>query len=553
MEIRIECSSGKNSVLESTNRKVYSIPVGKKDAFVTLVFQLPLVNVQCHWNAKMFNGPEERLPWRIEQSFSFQDGSCFASFFNRQGENALSCGLLDFPGDVFFSALMNQEQCTYDITWKICFEEGYDKPKKLRFYLDETHHDWIDSLEEWRRKCVKETPKYPETAFDPVFCTWYAVHAAVTEKWCDKVAPFVRDLGFKTFILDDGWCYDESKRVTPETLKDWYKWVGDWIVSKQKFPHFKEHVKRLQKLGLNYLVWVAPFLIGTKSALYAKLEAENALQGVLLEGHRLLNPENPDACEAMLATLARLMKETGVDGLKVDFLDEVKSVEGALRGEACRRFITQLSARVRSIKSDALLEFRQAYTSMQMAPLATQFRAGDAPFDFMTNFKRLGAIRLCMGDRVPVHADPAYWHPQESPEIISCHCIAMLLGVPMLSMDPKVMGKDAARIVRRWLAFYEAHRATLNFGHWTIRYDNGQLRYASVSDGHEKIVILADSSFLLDSIAPEGRKEHDTGILLNLASPINEYGFFSDVEDCFGNALPDEEAPLVGGLARYDI
>ncbi len=162
-----------------------------------------------------------------------------------------------------------------------------------------------------------------------------------------------------------------------------------------------------------------------------------------------------------------------------------------------------------------------------------------------------------MGDGIPVHADPAYWHPQESPEMISCHCIAMLLGVPMLSMDVNAMSEDAKKIVRRWLAFYEEHRDTLNFGHWELGYVNGQLRYAGVNKGEERIVILADGLALDDSLSPQETKyglgDIKKGYILNLAcdGPLMDLSdLLHDCEDCFGNS---DNYLDVGGLARFEI
>ena len=61
-------------------------------------------------------------------------------------------------------------------------------------------------------------PEFPEGAWEPVFCTWYAVHAAVTQDWVEKNAEVASRLGFRTLIIDDGWCFDVMKRVSPETI-----------------------------------------------------------------------------------------------------------------------------------------------------------------------------------------------------------------------------------------------------------------------------------------------------------------------------------------------
>ena len=62
------------------------------------------------------------------------------------------------------------------------------------------------------------TPSYPDDAWMPVYCTWYAVHAAVEKQWLEEHVDTAAAMGFGTFIVDDGWCFDDMKRVTPQTF-----------------------------------------------------------------------------------------------------------------------------------------------------------------------------------------------------------------------------------------------------------------------------------------------------------------------------------------------
>ena len=88
----------------------------------------------------------------------------------------------------------------------------------------------------------------------------------------ERTAAIAAELGFGTFILDDGWSYDEAKHVNPETIKTWYRDVGRWdAFSPLKFPDFQSHRERMRKLGLNYVVWVAPYFVGTRSEAFRRL------------------------------------------------------------------------------------------------------------------------------------------------------------------------------------------------------------------------------------------------------------------------------------------
>ena len=150
---------------------------------------------------------------------------------------------------------------------------------------------------------------------------------------------------------------------------------------------------------------------------------------------------------------------------------------------------------------DTLIEFRQCYSTPVTLKYATQFRAGDAPFDWMLNFHRIANIRLCMGDNVPVHADPAYWAENEEAKNVSRHMIAMLAGVPMLSMDPESMSERDAAIVKYWVNFYNDNRKLLNHGHWQIYFGYRDVRMALVDDESGRIAIVSDPGVVGKAIA----------------------------------------------------
>ena len=216
---------------------------------------------------------------------------------------------------------------------------------------------------------------------------------------------------------------------------------------------------------------------------------------------------------AQLEKMKHVIRDYGLDGLKVDFLDEIRPDISAPEGREVMNFVRALSKEIREVKQDALIEFRQGYATPGMAAYGTQFRAGDTPFDFIDNFQRLVQIRISMGDRIPVHADPVYWHPQESPVNISRHMIASLGGVPMLSMDLLPLSETERKIIRRWLKFYEEHLETFRAGTWKSGYYQSNATYMSVTGKEESIVILLDPARLKEAL--EGMSAKTT--VLNLS------------------------------------
>lgn len=488
-----------DSLEHNGNYSRLAVKVPGHSGIMQMRFSVPILDMHGYWVPES-RTPSTKIVWVIESKSAGQRAFPFIAFFNSRQINRLSAGLTNLTDDAGILAKMNQEKCTYDITIEVALGSG---SKDFELVIDQRPQVWTDSLADWRKALALPLPEFPEGAWEPVFCTWYAVHAAVTQDWVEKNAEVASRLGFRTLIIDDGWCFDVMKRVSPETISTWYEMIGDWNLSEKKFPDFENHRKRVQAMGMKYLLWVAPFLIGAKSELYKQLA--DIVKPEYHEGCYTFDSSRKEAAKLLLGKMKHVIQAYGLDGLKVDFLDYIFPNMEEPRGEDTTHFIQELAETIREVKKDALIEFRQAYATPGMLAYGTQFRAGDVPFDFIDNFHRLTQIRISVGDGVPVHADPAYWHPQESPVNISRHMIASLAGVPMLSMDLLAISETEQKIIRHWLGFYQAHRETFNYGKWDVAYHQSGAAYAMVSNEKESIVILHDSARIGEALAKSAK------------------------------------------------
>ena len=529
-----------DSLEHSGNYGKLAVKVPGHSGIMQMRFSVPILDMHGYWVPES-RTPSTKIVWVIESKSAGQRAFPFIAFFNSRQINRLSAGLTNLTDDARILAKMNQEKCTYDITIEVAL--GKDS-QDFELVIDQRPQVWTDSLADWRKALALPLPEFPEGAWEPVFCTWYAVHAAVTQDWVEKNAEIASRLGFRTLIIDDGWCFDVMKRVSPETISTWYEMIGDWFLSEKKFPDFENHRKRVQAMGMKYLLWVAPFLIGAKSELYKQLA--DIVKPEYHEGCYTFDSSRKEAAKLLLGKMKQVIQDYGLDGLKVDFLDYIFPNMEEPRGEDTTHFIQELARTIRKVKKDALIEFRQAYATPGMLAYGTQFRAGDVPFDFIDNFHRLAQIRISVGDGVPVHADPAYWHPQESPENISRHMIASLAGVPMLSMDLLAISETEQKIIRHWLGFYQAHRETFNYGKWDVTYHQSGTAYAMVSNERESIIILHDSARIGEALAKAAKHV----FVLNL-SPDELPLAGAKTADYEGKASADGIIPL-GGLGEKE-
>lgn len=496
--------------------------------------QIPIVDVISVWTPSMPSLPPARLPWKAEFSCGANTSYPMFVFLDSRYNAAYAVGLTNVIDDCQCSAKMNQALCSYEIVFHIAVTA---ETEPFEIFFDDSHLPIADVLQLYRNKIMPQLPAYPAGAWESVYCTWYAVHAAVTCEYLRNNAAEAARLGFGTFIVDDGWCFSESKRVTPETLPDWYRDIGDWQLSEQKLPEMKKIVAEAQKLGLNYMFWVAPFFAGRRSGLAGSVK--KYLTG-LHEGQRVIDPEDKAAMEEVTADLLKILAGMQLDGLKIDFLDSVLPDVNAPRSRSVRKYVENLVKQIRKYKPDALIEFRQNYATPANAALATAFRAGDVPFDYIYNFNRCLQIRLHMGDNIPIHSDPVYFNRSESVEAVGRHMIASLAGVPMLSMELRDIDNKHKKVIANYIAFYKKHQSVLNHGKWSFEFRQGVAVYAKATLDDESVIILTDELFAGKALQECCGKV----TILNMSGaniPLN-----GKIFDAQGNELPDNQLPSGG-------
>ena len=510
----------------------------KSQGILKIGTRIPIVDTACIWHADAFAVPPMKLPWRLDFHCGFSRSLPLLVFLNRNYRVKCAVGLTNGIDDCHVSCKMDQENCRYEVSFAVSVapETG-----PFEVFRDVSGRPLIEVLHEYRAKIMPARPSYPQGAWEPVYCTWYAAHAALTDEYMRRNAEEAARLGFGTFIVDDGWCYDESKRVTPQTLPEWYRDVGDWRISGKKLPGLRDTVSQAQKLGLNYIFWVAPFLVGSRCALDSDI---SRFLTELHEGYRICDPADATASRKTAESIFSVFETMALDGLKIDFIDQIEPDINRPHGRAVKRYLERLIGKIREAKPDALIEFRQRYATPVTAALATAFRAGDVPFDFVENYSRCVQLRLILGDGMPVHADPVYFGSGESAETVGCHMIASLIGVPMLSIDLRTVSDEHKKVIANYLRFYRDHQKTLNAGHWDFTLKNGFASAASCSGNDETVV------FLTDAVPPEKFLQNPQGKLVVLNMSPDPVPFPGKLYDAQGNLCPCGHIPPGGRAER---
>lgn len=335
----------------------------------------------------------------------------------------------------------------------------------------------------------------PDCTYDPVFCTWTAKNKNVSAEWVETIAPIAKELGFGTLLLDDGWMdWPESRNS--------YPFLGSWIPHPRKFPDFAEHVSRIQKLGMKYMLWVAPFRMG--------MESELADSFMEFGWHRqkedpdrrsiYLDPRYPKVEQYVRNTLTRLMLDYGLNGLKIDFVDGVGSkIESHMDVEVMsipfgQHWNQLMHVLMKSLKlqcPDLMIESRQKYANLANYSWTNCYRSPDVPLNFHRNRYNCAVLRMLYPDRA-VYFDPALWSIHESDENVARHLISALIAVPMISVELDIYPDTQLSLIRHWMSFYSEHKETFVRGRFQPGFRLGHLPEAMFIGNEETIVALYD-------------------------------------------------------------
>ncbi|MFE4260618.1 glycoside hydrolase family 36 protein [Streptomyces sp. NPDC056883] len=294
----------------------------------------------------------------------------------------------------------------------------------------------------------------PDAARTPVYSTWYAFNQGVSAPAVETQAELAAGLGCGALILDDGWQEGGHGRG--------YAGCGDWEPDRAKFPDFAGHVARVRAHGLSYLAWVAPLLLGSGAACHDRWAAcAPAPSGV--PGAHVLDPRHPEVRAHVVGLCVRLVRAYGLDGLKLDFLEQamVYAGDGAGDvGQAMVALLTELRAALETVRPGVLLELRQPYTGPGMAPFGNMLRSFDCPADATANRVRtLDTSLLAVGGAV--HSDMLLWSPDAPVTTVARQLIGALHSVPQISVRLDRVPAAHREAIGFWLAQWRVHRELL--------------------------------------------------------------------------------------------
>ena len=518
----------------------------------------PLVSVHGFWHSGAGYDKGLGVDWGKGFYSKATSGAPVGCLYDLKGRNRLTFALSDALNPVTFHAGVHEESGEASC-WVRLFDEP---PAPLGVYeatlrldtRDLPYHEALSDVSRWWAGLPGYEPAgVPETARLPMYSTWYSFHQDLDPGRVEEQCRLAKELGCEAVIVDDGWQTTSNERG--------YAYTGDWEPAPEKVPDMRAHVDRVHALGMKFLLWYSVPFVGLHS------RAWHRFSGMLLEeierlGAGVLDPRFPEVREFLIETYESALRKWDLDGFKLDFVDSFGTSRETGGGrdydgvpEAVDRLLEDTIVRLRRIKPDVMVEFRQSYVGPLMRKYGNMFRAMDCPNDAVENRMHTLDIRLLCGDTA-THSDMLMWHAEDPVHSAALQLVNVLFSVPQISVLLDRIPPEHVEMLRFWLGFWREHRdvfldGTLEPLHpeaiYPVVLARTESKLAAAAYGNAVVTLEGEIPSTL--LVVNGTLEE--GVVLYLADDAGTRGL--EVRDCRGRVTRTDSIALETGLHQIDI
>ena len=437
-----------NGVYEYT----YEIPESDKEETLWVEWYEDVTNTVGCWYPDCGYVRAYGADWQRRRTTSLSVSAPVYCLYDQRGNNCITIALSEAVRETEWKIGVHEEDGRFLFQCKIHMGRGRSE---VKLYINEGKTVYSRVLGKvqtwWKDGCGIVPAIVPEAAKMPFYSTWYSYHQNMEEKQLERECELAAQMGFKGIIVDDGWQTDDNHRG--------YAFCGDWKPSETKFPHMREHVAYVHSLGMKYMLWVSIPFIGKNSGIWKKFSDK------LLEYQEDMNAGVADirykeVREYLMEQYVDLVKNYDLDGLKMDFIDEFH--EGAATPEynenmdfrdvqdALEHMMVQLYEKLRELKPDILIEFRQKYVGPYIRKFGNILRVDDCPMSQLSNRVGLVDLRILSGDTA-VHSDMVMWNKAEEPEGVAIALQHCFFGSLQLSVRLEECRQEVLEVIRYYM------------------------------------------------------------------------------------------------------
>lgn len=435
---------------------------------LSLQWRIPAAKVKGVWKPTADFSKRIEADWELENHESrISIDAPVISLFGNHDENVLCFACSNAINRVEMAAKYREEDNHFYCQIIFFTESKYPiKDFSADIRIDQRKIHFSQALKEtsawWEGYENLKPASVPAIARKPLYSTWYQFHQNLSEDLLFKECQIAKDLGFESIIIDDGWQTKDTNRG--------YDYTGDWLP--ERFPNMANLVQEIQSLGMKVGIWYSVPFCGRKSKAYQKFKGK-----FLTENHRwapVFDPRYPEVRNYLAGIYVSAVRDWGLDGLKLDFIDDFKSYQEtpfdsdsnrdfSSIDEAVDALLTQVIVEVKKVNPDIFIEFRQKYTGPAMRKYGNMLRAFDCPGDYTMNRVRIADIKMLCGNTA-VHSDMVTWHFDETVQDAALHYLNTLFGVPQISVMLGEAPESHLNMIRFYTKYWNENSDTLLTG-----------------------------------------------------------------------------------------
>jgi alpha-galactosidase len=355
------------------------------------------------------------------------------------------------------------------------------------FVLRDGSGSWFETAEKYAEWVDQQTrySAFPisDTAYDPVYDTWYWSQDEVDERLYLETGRLAADAGLGVFLADSGW---------DAPAGEYNRWLmgrtGDYRPPPEKFTNLIETFDLMRSdMGLRIQLWLQPFAVGRSSLRYKDTAALHIQIPIVANSGELApialpltkdNLEEVNLCPRSSSThryLRDLFTEMSTtyhpDAYWLDFIDGMSiycfaphrhdsdSFESGFR-EALNTIRTTLLR----LEKNPVVQFRAQYANLNTKPFANVWQPFDSPNDF--DRMRLDTLRLRPFSKgVVMASDQLYWPSHADDATVAVFSMTSVMsGVPSIGANLAESRASSRTIVRNWMDFYRRYKEDLTTG-----------------------------------------------------------------------------------------
>lgn len=446
---------------------------------IKVEFQIPYVEATSLWNPQCGLQRNMLADWKLNRQTSksrLASGIPIQSVIAHNGENTFTLSVTDPKTPIEISCGVEEadKTCLCRVTF-FPVPVGRIKEYRSRIIINCRKQPFYNVIAETVAGMRKAPQVIPEAACQPVYSTWYNFHQDIRDSVLLAECERAYALGMQTIIVDDGWQTDNKDGG--------YLYCGEWRICQSKIRNIRTFVEAIHRIGMKVMFWFSIPYVGKNTTIWQQF------QGKYLdnEGNKwnCLDPRYPDVREYLIGIYESAIKDWNIDGFKLDFIDSFEltdysntdyaGMDFPFLEDAVERLLEDITSRLRKVKPEVLLEFRQTYIGPIISQYGNMLRVNDCPLDAMANRVGVLDLRLTSG-KAAVHSDMVTWNKNESNEYVAKQLIAVLFAVPQISVILSELSPEHHKTLQFWLDFWIQHKKTLLDG--TLKIYNPEIGYS---------------------------------------------------------------------------